>query len=90
MRLVGASRFFARGPFVVEGIIYGVISAIFALFISWTVVYNISPYLNEIFILDLNKYFSSNILEIAIILILGGIILGFIATYLAVAKYLKV
>jgi cell division protein FtsX len=34
MRLVGASRFFARGPFVVEGILYGVISAIFALFIS--------------------------------------------------------
>ncbi len=33
MRLVGASRFFARGPFVVEGIFYGIISAIFALFI---------------------------------------------------------
>lgn len=33
MRLVGASQFFARGPFVVEGIIYGIISAIFALFL---------------------------------------------------------
>jgi cell division transport system permease protein len=34
MRLVGASKFFARGPFVVEGILYGIISAIFALFIT--------------------------------------------------------
>jgi cell division transport system permease protein len=34
MRLVGASKFFARGPFVVEGILYGIISAIFSLFIT--------------------------------------------------------
>lgn len=34
MRLVGASKFFARGPFVVEGILYGIISAFFALFIA--------------------------------------------------------
>ena len=32
MRLVGASKFFARGPFVIEGMIYGVISALFAIF----------------------------------------------------------
>jgi len=34
MRLVGASKFFARGPFVVEGMLYGIISAFFALFIT--------------------------------------------------------
>ena len=90
MRLVGASRFFARGPFVVEGILYGIVSAFFALFISWTIVYYASPYLNQIFILNLNQYFSDNILYIFLALLAGGVILGFLSTYIAVSKYLKV
>ncbi|PID83347.1 hypothetical protein CSB11_02300 [Candidatus Campbellbacteria bacterium] len=90
MRLVGSSKFFARGPFVVEGIIYGIVSAVFALFISWAAVFYISPHLNEVFILNINEFFSSNILKIASGMLITGIILGFISTYLAVSKYLKV
>ncbi len=33
MRLVGASKFFARGPFVVEGMLYGIVSAILSFLI---------------------------------------------------------
>ena len=90
MRLVGASKFFARGPFVIEGMLYGIISAIFSLFITWAAVFYVSPALNQVFILNLNQYFSEHILEISGVLILGGIILGFISTYLSVSKYLKV
>jgi cell division transport system permease protein len=90
MRLVGASKFFARGPFVVEGILYGIISAIFSLFIVWMAVYYLSPSLNKVFILNLNQFLSAHILEISGSLLLGGIILGFISTYLSVSKYLKV
>lgn len=90
MRLVGASKFFARGPFVVEGIIYGVVSAMFALFVSWAAVFYTSPHLNEVFILNINEMFSQNILQIAGGLLIGGIILGFVSTYLAVSRYLKV
>lgn len=90
MRLVGASKFFARGPFVIEGILYGIISAIFSLFITWTAVYYVSPSLNQVFVLNLNQFVSANILEIAGGLISGGIILGFISTYLSVSKYLKI
>ncbi len=90
MRLVGASKFFARGPFVIEGIFYGIFSAILSLFITWVAIIYISPFLNEIFILDIQQFFSEHILEIAGSLILGGIILGFVSTYLAVSRYLKV
>ncbi len=90
MRLVGASKFFARGPFVVEGILYGIVSAIFSLFIFWSIIYYISPILESIFLLNLNQFFSGHILEITLGLFLGGIVLGFISTYLAVSKYLKV
>ena len=90
MRLVGASKFFARGPFIVEGIIYGIVSAILALFIFWSVIFYISPIIEPIFLIDLNQFLSVNILYITAGLVLGGISLGFISTYLAVSKYLKV
>lgn len=90
MRLVGASKFFARGPFIVEGIIYGIVSAILALFIFWSVIFYISPMIEPIFLIDLNQFLSVNILYITAGLVLGGISLGFISTYLAVSKYLKV
>ena len=90
MRLVGASKFFARGPFIVEGIIYGIVSAILALFIFWSVIFYISPIIEPIFLIDLNQFLSVNILYITAWLVLGGISLGFISTYLAVSKYLKV
>jgi len=40
--------------------------------------------------MNLNQFFSVNILEIALGLLFGGVSLGFISTYLAVSKYLKV
>ena len=90
MRLVGASKFFARGPFVIEGMLYGLVSAVFSLFIFWSIVYYFSDILEPIFLMNLNQFFSVNILEIALGLLFGGVSLGFISTYLAVSKYLKV
>ena len=90
MRLVGASRFFARGPFIIEGIIYGFISSLFALFISWGIIYKASNILEGVFYLNLNTFFSDNLLQITGALVVGGISLGFLSTYLAISKYLKV
>ncbi len=90
MRLVGASKFFARGPFIVEGMIYGVISAVFALFIYWSVIRYITPIIEPFFLLDLNQYVSLHILYIIDSLFAGGVMLGFVSTYIAVSKYLKV
>jgi len=90
MRLIGASNFFARGPFLVEGILYGFISGIFALFISWSIIFYSKDILAQISNMDLNRYFSDHILEIAGSLILGGIVISFISTYFTVARYLKI
>ncbi len=90
MRLIGASNFYTRGPFLIEGILYGFISGIFAIFATWATIFYTTDILKQVSNLNLNKYFSDHILEISGSLILGGIIISFISTYFTVAKYLKI
>ena len=43
MRLVGAGDWYIRGPFLVEGMLYGVLAAIFTLIIFYPLLYFLSP-----------------------------------------------
>lgn len=91
MRLVGASNAFIRGPFVVTGIIAGLLSALIALIIfipaTWFVGTHLSNWLGGF---NLFAYFVSNIAEVVAVLFGSGLLLGGIASYLAVRRYLKV
>ena len=49
-----------------------------------------TPVLEPIFQENMNQLFSNNIFKIMGSLLAGGIGLGFISTYLAVSKYLKI
>ncbi|MBL7053180.1 MAG: ABC transporter permease, partial [Candidatus Portnoybacteria bacterium] len=42
MKLVGASNWFTRGPFVVEGVLYGVMASIISLFVMYPVLWYLS------------------------------------------------
>lgn len=90
MRLVGASKFFARGPFIVEGLVYGFVAGVIALAILWPSIYYIAPKLQEIFILDLHAFFMSEIIMIGGGMILVGMALGAISSILAIRRYLDI
>ncbi len=91
MRLVGASNYLIRGPYMVEGIIYGFISAVLSVIIAAPAIYFTSPYV-KIFIpeMDLWFYFVSNLLILFGYQLLFGVGLGVISSYIAVRKYLKI
>ncbi|MBI4993635.1 ABC transporter permease [Candidatus Wolfebacteria bacterium] len=91
MKLVGASNAFIQGPYVVEGIIYGIIAATLGFFILLPLSYFASPYV-EIFIPDMNlwTYVISNALTLFGYQAFFGIILGIISSSIAIRKYLKV
>ena len=91
MRLVGASNSFIRGPYVVEGIIYGIIAGIFSFIILIPVIYYGSPYI-KIFIPDMNiwSYLISNLIRILGYQILFGSALGITSSSIAIRKYLRV
>lgn len=91
MRLVGASNTYIRGPFVIEGIMYGVVSAIAALVIFYPVTLWIGPFTEQFFgTTNLFDYYVNNFGQMFVILVLVGAGLGALSSYLAVRKYLKV
>ncbi len=90
MRLVGASNSFIRGPFIVEGIIYGTVAAVLSVAIGTPLVYFISPYI-AVFIpgMDLMGYFTSSIFKIFGYELLFGIAIGVVSGVVAIRRYLR-
>jgi cell division transport system permease protein len=91
MRIVGASNEFIRGPFVIQGIIYGIIAFLICIIISGTSAYFLSPKI-EVVLPGFNmfEYFLAN-LWIFILIQLGfGVGVGVISAMIVVKKYLEV
>ena len=89
MRLVGASNMGIRGPFMVEGAIYGVVATLVTLFIFWPITHFLGKSLTEFWGLNLYDYYLSNFLQILILVLLSGVLLGMISSFLAIRKYLN-
>jgi cell division transport system permease protein len=89
MRLVGGSAQFVRGPFVVEGIIYGLVAGILTLIFMYPVAYWLKNTTQAFYGgVDLLHYFVANFVQIFFVVILSGMTLGAVSSYLAVRKYL--
>lgn len=90
MRLLGATTWYVRWPFIFEGMFYGVVGA----FVGWAIssigLWYVSPFLanflSGIPIFPLSPLFFLGLLGIEF---LFAIVLGFIASFLAVLRYLK-
>src|SRR3989344_8875509 len=78
-RLVGATRAHVRMPFMVGGVMYGVISAIITMIIFYPLTLGLGQATARFFGgPDLFSYYLSNFFEIFFILLLVGVILGVI------------
>ncbi len=89
MRLVGASKSYIRGPFMVEGILYGVIGAFFTLLIFWPISYWLGAHMTTFLSINLYEYFLQYFFQIVPLVFLGGIILGSLSSFFAIRKYLR-
>jgi len=90
MRLVGASNKYVRGPFVVEGAFYGLISGTITLIVFFIITYYFESFTQSMFGINLFDYYLTNFMSIFLTISLSGIFLGVVSSYLAVRKYLKV
>ena len=89
MRLVGASKMGVRGPFMIEGAIYGIMSTIITMIIFWPITYWLGKNMTNFLGINMYSYYFSNFFEIFAIILSSGILLGIISSYLAIRKYLN-
>src|SRR3989344_1698980 len=89
MRLVGASKMRINGPFMVEGAIYGMIATIITLLIFWPVTVWLGNNMTSFLGLDMYDYYVSNFLQIFVIILLSGVLLGIISSFIATRRYLN-
>lgn len=90
-RLVGASNWFIRGPFLVQGTISGIFATIICLLIFTLICWFLSPKIEILFSgLNIWRYFTGNFFTIVLIQLVAGIGLGVISSTIAIRKYLKV
>ncbi|MBY0537942.1 ABC transporter permease [Patescibacteria group bacterium] len=90
MRLVGASNMYIRGPFMLQGVMYGVISGVLALLILYPIVLWLGPKTAQFFEVNIFEYFVNNFAYIFLVLIGIGVTLGLVSSVLAITRYLRV
>jgi len=91
MRLVGASNSFIRGPYIFEGVVYGVLAAFISFVILIPVIDFASPPIAN-FILEVNlaDYLTNHWLRLVLYQILFGAGLGIVSSVFAIRRYLRV
>ena len=91
MRLVGASTFYIRGPFIFTGILYGIIAGLITLILFYPITYWLGGATKNFFIgINIFTYYFSHFGQIFAVVMLSGILISAVSSYLAVRKYLKI
>ncbi len=93
MKLVGATNWFVRAPFILESVLYALCSSVFALGVLWLTVSGASPYINAFFVgynFNLNTFFYTHLWFIFATQILASLILAVGSSMISIGRYLKV
>jgi cell division transport system permease protein len=89
MRLVGASKMGVRGPFMIEGAVYGTVATLVTMFLFWPITFWLGKNMTNFLGINVYDYYLSNFFSIFAIILLSGILLGIISSFLAIRKYLN-
>ena len=83
MKLVGASRWFVRAPFVIEGVIQGVLGGLFA----GGIIYYLLSYAMRMVSIEFAEFITIDF-TFYLLLIAAGIVLGLFGSSISVRKYI--
>lgn len=90
MKLVGASDWFIRGPFMVQGMVSAVLATITTLTVFYISCYFLSPKLEMLISgFSLMEYLQANLLIVFSIQLVSALVLGMIPSFIAIRKYLN-
>lgn len=93
MKLVGATNWFIRAPFILESLIYALIASTASLALLAAIVFSLAPYVNGFFTgynFSLNLFFINNLWLIVVGQLLFSTILAIGSSMLSIGRYLRV
>ncbi len=90
MRLVGASNWFIRGPFLLEGVIQSLIGAALAILTVVAIQVAVLPRLAEALPFLPVDVSGGAMVQLALVLVVAGVVIGLIGAGFALRRYLKV
>lgn len=90
MRLIGASSWYVRWPFIIEGIFYGIVGTILGFGIATGAIWYTSPFLSNFLkgipIFPVSPIFLLQLLAVELAI---AVVLGAFSSFIAVLRYLK-
>ena len=90
MKLVGATKWFIRGPFIFEAAMYGIIAAVIAVTLGYAVILaglaRLGSYVDVTSTVDFFRSYPALIILIEMII---GVVIGTFSSLLAMSRYLK-
>lgn len=89
MKLVGAGGRYIRGPFIVSGILVGVVASLLTVVIFFPVSIWLGNQMTDFVGINLYTYFKSNFFQLFIIMLGCGVIIGSISSIFAIHRYLR-
>ncbi len=89
MRLVGATKGFIRGPFVMEGVIHALIGAILAIACLALIKITVSPHVANLIQWLPVHISAAEFIGVSIVLMVIGVLIGLFGSALAMRRYLK-
>jgi cell division transport system permease protein len=90
-RLVGASNWYIRAPYLVEGALYGVFAAVLALGVWYAGAVVVSPKVALVMPgVSLIGYFTGNAPQMVLLTLAAGIGLGVASSFIAIRRFLRV
>ena len=90
MNLVGAGRWYVRGPFIIAGILYGVIAGVIVLLVMYPLTLSFGPSSEGFFgTFNVFSYFIDNFALMVLVVFGAGIGLGALSSFLAIRRYLR-
>ena len=92
MKLVGATPGFIKGPFLIEGLLYGVVATLISMLVLSSVLYFAAPaianYIGGVGD-NISNFLRDNILQVLLIQLGVGITIGIFSSWLAIRKHLR-
>ncbi|OGG63140.1 hypothetical protein A3C21_02015 [Candidatus Kaiserbacteria bacterium RIFCSPHIGHO2_02_FULL_59_21] len=90
MNIVGAGHWYVRGPFMVAGVLYGLVSGLVVLLLLYPLTLSLGPGSERFFgTFNVFAYFVDAFPLLFLIVMGSGVGLGALSSYLAVRRYLR-